>query len=71
MMEGYKFRQEQQENILAYFVSGLMNVEGKSLKKNITPFELLKPLRPDKNEATRKDDAGYLREQFGLTGGEE
>ena len=70
MMDGYKFRQEQQENILAYFVAGLMNIEGKSLKRNMTPADLLKPLRPGMAIEKRREDAGYLREKFGLAGGE-
>lgn len=70
LLEGYKWRQEQQENILAYFVSGLMNVEGKSLKRNVTPADLLKPLRPGTPTNNRQEDADYLQEKFGLTGGE-
>jgi len=70
MLEGYQFRQEQKENILAYFVAGLMNLEGKSLKHNITPMDLLKPLRPGIKTVNKKSDEEYLREKFGLTGGE-
>ena len=69
MMDGYKFRQEQQENVLAYFVAGLMNIEGKSLKRSMTPADLLKPLRPALTIEKRREDADYLREKFGLSGG--
>lgn len=68
LWDGYRWRQEQQENLMAYFVSGLMNVSGKKLKRLITSEDLIKPLRqPVRN---RKQDEEYLMEQFGLNGGE-
>jgi hypothetical protein len=69
LWDGYIWRQEQQEDMLAYFVSCLMNVSGKSLKRRITPKELLKPLREPKKPRDRKADEEYLKDKFGLKGG--
>lgn len=55
--------------MMAYFVSCLMNVSGRVLKRRITPKELLKPLREPKKPRDRKADEEYLREIFGLKGG--
>lgn len=47
-----------------------MNVEGKSLKRALSPADLVKPLRMGATQEKRKTDADYLREKFGLAGGE-
>ncbi|MBU2703875.1 hypothetical protein Ga0466249_005025 [Sporomusaceae bacterium BoRhaA] len=67
MLEGYNWRKEHRENELAYFVCQLMNIEGKALKENITPAELLKPLR-ERGKPTdgKKADAEYLMKKFKL-----
>lgn len=74
MLEGYTWRKEKKEDQLAYFVAHLMNVEGKSLKNNITPGELVKPLRPreeSKDNQERKNDEQHLKEVFpDMLGGE-
>lgn len=70
LFEGYKFRQQQKENILAYFTCWIVNTQGKSMKKDITPKELLKPLRPEKikqieiNE--RNEYKKHIKEVFNL-----
>ena len=65
MADGYVWRQEQQENVLAYFTCQLLNVSGKSLKKPITPLKLLEPLRTKKKKQSSKaKDEAYLRKQF-------
>lgn len=71
MLKGYQWRQEQQENTLAFFVCHLMNISGKSLKWDMTPQELLKPLRRHQVKQNRAEDEAALREQFGdrLLGG--
>ncbi|HBR28590.1 MAG TPA: hypothetical protein DD789_04010 [Firmicutes bacterium] len=69
LWDGYIWRQEQNEDMLAYFVSCLMNVSGKVLKRRMTPKELLKPLREPKNPRDRKAEEEYLKERFGLKGG--
>lgn len=59
----------------AYFVSQLLNISGKYLKKNITPKELSKPLldamRSEKKQPRRdrKEDEEYLRRVFNLPEG--
>jgi hypothetical protein len=62
LWDGYRWRQEQQENMAAFFVCQLMNISGKSLKRAITPKELLKPLRGP--ERRHKQDEAYLKQQF-------
>lgn len=71
LWDGYVWRQEQQENLFAYFTCQLMNISGKSLKHAINPKELLKPLRQPKMNK-RNSDTEYLKKQFQhvLTGGE-
>jgi hypothetical protein len=54
---------------MAFFVCNLMNVSGKSLKRHITPKELLKPLRESITKGNKKADEAYLKEKFGLNGG--
>ena len=74
MLDGYAWRKEKKEDQLAYFVAHLMNVEGKSLKHNITPGELVKPLRPreeSKDNRERDKDETRLKEIFAdMLGGE-
>ncbi len=67
MYEGYGWRREYQEDLLAYFVSNLMNIEGKCLKRSILPSELLSPLRKHSEEKNKEDEEQYLRETFGLS----
>lgn len=65
MWEGYKWRKKDKEDIQAYFVCHLMNIEGKVLKNPISPAELLKPIRePVNQEEKKKDDEECLKEQF-------
>ena len=45
LLDGYAWRKDKKEDQIAYFVAHLMNLEGKSLKKSITPRELVDPLR--------------------------
>lgn len=60
LLDGYKWRQEQQENMQAYWVA---NVMAPHLKKAVTPKELLKPFRREKQKQ-KSNNAQYLREQF-------
>ena len=62
LLQGYEWRREQQENTAAYFVSCLMNLEGKSLKTNVTVKDIVSPLR--ENEPVKESDEEYLREVF-------
>jgi hypothetical protein len=64
MWDGYLWRQEQEENRIAYFVCSLMNVEGKSLKRPMTPKQLLEPIRKPKVKRDKKQDEEYLKELF-------
>lgn len=66
LWDGYLWRQEQQESLAAYFVCQLMNVSGKSLKRRLTPKELLKPLRQPVKKQDRQADEEYLKQLFGL-----
>ncbi|MPM84133.1 hypothetical protein SDC9_131204 [bioreactor metagenome] len=68
MWNGYKWRQEQEENRMAYFTAAAMSVH---TKKPVSPKDLLKPLRQvKKRPVNRKEEEKYLREKFGLSGGE-
>ena len=64
LWDGYRWRQEQQEDMTAYFVCQLMNISGKSLKRAITPKELLSPIREPAKNQDRKRDEEYLKRQF-------
>lgn len=70
LWDGYIWRKENNENMLAFFVCNLMNIEGKSLKQPITPSQILKPLRQPEIRKTKSKDEEYLRKQFNLPGGE-
>lgn len=62
LWEGYIWRQEQQENTLAYFTSCQMSVH---TKRPVSPKDLLKPIRQPKKR-NKKQDEEYLKEQFKL-----
>jgi hypothetical protein len=67
LLDGYRWRQERQEAMSAYWVHCLMACQ---IKKPPTPAQLLKPLRePPRN---KKQDEAELRKMFGnrLPGGE-
>lgn len=53
MWDGYKWRQEQEENRIAYFTSYQMSVH---TKKPVAPKDLLKHLRGKVKQRTNKDD---------------
>ncbi len=63
LLQGYSWRQTQQENMLAYFVCQLMNIEGKYLVQPITVADLLEPIRGGRRQQ-RDDDEDYLRDRF-------
>jgi len=62
-LEGYKWRQENDQNMMAYFTACQMSVH---TKKPVSPKELLKPFRQTTKQCSRKDDEEYLREKFKL-----
>jgi len=64
LWDGYIWRKENNEDITAYFVCHIMNLIGKSLKRNITPKDLLKPLRREKVKEARKEESVKLKETF-------
>ena len=64
MLQGYTWRKEQQEDLLAYFTAGIMNLFGKSLVQLITPAELVAPIRQNETSEERTRDEVYLRETF-------
>jgi len=64
LLDGYKWRQEHQEALTAYFVSHLMNISGKVAKRTIQPNDLLKPLRRPPKHQDKKADEEYLKELF-------
>lgn len=64
LWDGYKWRQEEEENRCAYFVSHLINIEGKSVKKPVTPADILKPLRQNEVKQNKSEDAKYLQQLF-------
>lgn len=64
LLKGYQWRQEQQEDIQAYWVSHLLNISGKSLKRNLSPKDLIRPIRKSKEKQKKSDDEQYLRERF-------
>jgi hypothetical protein len=61
MVEGYQWRQEQQENVLAFFVCNIMSC---MVKKPPSVKELLKPLRRHQQKRDRAADEAALRETF-------
>lgn len=63
MLDGYAWRREQQENLLAYFTVSLMNLEGKYLKEPMTVADLLEPIRGVKREQ-REEDERIIEEEF-------
>lgn len=63
LLQGYSCRQTQQENMIAYFVCQLMNIEGKSLTQPIGVQDLLEPIRGERKHK-RDEDEDYLRDQF-------
>ena len=74
MLEGWLWRQQEQkarreraESVAAYFVCGLMNLEGKSLKHKLSMKDLLEPLqgKPQQDKQSGKE---YLLKTFGLGG---
>jgi hypothetical protein len=67
LYDGYIWRQEQEENRLAYFTACQMSVH---TSKPVSPKDLLKPLRQKVKIRSKSDDAEYLRKQFNLDGGE-
>ena len=59
----------------AYFVSQLMWVSGRTIKKQISPFTLAEPLLKSRDERylneqreKRHEDEEYLRKKFNLKG---
>ena len=60
LLEGYRWRKESNEDMMAYFTSWLMNIH---LKEPIGPAELLKPLR-EQHEEKKQADEEYLLEAF-------
>jgi len=61
LWDGYKWRQEQEENRLAYFTACQMSVH---TSKPVSPKDLLKPLRQTVKQRDRKDDEEYFKEKF-------
>ncbi|MCC5465540.1 hypothetical protein LMF89_09215 [Pelosinus sp. Bkl1] len=53
LWDGYRWRQEQEENRLAYFTACQMSVH---TKKPVAPKDLLKPLRGKGKQRRNKDD---------------
>lgn len=65
MLDGYAWRQEQRQTETAYWISHLLNISGKSLKRPVKLRDLLKPLRqkaPIKRD--KKEDEACLKETF-------
>ncbi len=50
MQEGYNWRKENNEDMIAYFVCHILNISGKSVSKNIEPKDLTKPIRKKVNK---------------------
>jgi hypothetical protein len=63
LVEGYNWRKKDKEDIMAFFVCRLMNIEGRYLKDPISPAELLEPIRGNVEEK-KKTDKEYLQEKF-------
>lgn len=63
LLEGYRWRQEQEENKTAYFTAASMSVH---TKRPVSPKDLIKPLRQTKKPRNKAEDEQYLREVFGL-----
>ena len=72
-MEQEKIKEENKILAASYFVSNLLWISGKNMKRPISAAELAKPLLEASKDAdvkakSRKDDEKYLKELFGLGG---
>lgn len=63
LLEGYMWRRKDTENILAYFLTPLVNAPG-ALKKPFTASDYLAPLRQEEVKTQKRKDAEYLRQLF-------
>jgi hypothetical protein len=61
LWDGYIWRHEQEENMMAYFTACQMSVH---TKRPVSPADLLKPLRKNKDKRNKKADKEYLKEKF-------
>ena len=64
LIEGFEERKEQEHIVFSYFVSCLMNIEGKSLKSPLSVEDIMKPLIGRKTSSNRKADEEYLKKVF-------
>lgn len=65
LMDGYKWRKQEQEALFAYFVLPIVNSQG-TLKHPIEMKHLLDPLQPDQKRLKKQQDAEYLKKVFNL-----
>lgn len=60
-IEGYKWRKEDTENMLAYFTAASMSVH---TTKPISPRELLEPLRKVQKPVDKEEEKRNLKKAF-------
>lgn len=66
LLAGYKWREERRQTETAYWLAYLLNVAGKSLKKPVRPYDLVKPLQHPAEGEVRQDTTSYLKNRFNI-----
>jgi len=66
ILDGYKWRMDERNAIISYFVTPLINSQG-TMKKAVTMKDLLSPLQNKKEE--KQQEKEYLRQIFNLQDG--
>jgi len=65
LIEGYEWRRQELETLIAYFVVPIINSQG-TLKHSIETKHLLDPLHPERKRNQKQLDEQYLKEVFNL-----
>lgn len=64
MLEGYKWRTEERDALITYFVVPIINSQG-TLKNPVTIKDLLAPLK-NQDIKKKQEDKEYLKQVFNL-----
>jgi hypothetical protein len=61
LYDGWYWRQKNTEDTLAFFTAHIVNVQ-LAAKDQVTPDDLLKPLRAEENKKKKREDKKHLEE---------
>jgi hypothetical protein len=64
LLEGYTCRQEMRRAEAAYWMSHILNISGKTLRKAVSTNDLLKPFKQKMSKRDKKKDREYLLDRF-------